>query len=483
MQRGLFAATRLPVKSVMPVSDVLAFSDVAFRYPDEPSPVLEDVSLKLHVGDKWLVKGPSGCGKSTLFYLLNGLYPDACDGELTGTRMLFGKPYEHYRPGEISQVIATVFQDPDSQFCMPTVEEELAFTLENQSVPRGQMEEQITRTLEETGLTAFRHRVIQTLSGGEKQRVATACALIMKPQIVLLDEPLAHLDPMTARDYVQWFSRLQQRHKWTVLVIDHQARLWGDFFDHVIELGKELSISGIKRKVTSSSKPLYFESFKATVNVPGILNTSELLLEPATITVLAGPNGAGKSTLLKALAGLLPSAFRELSSSAIGYVPQSPEFLFMTPSVRHEVAFGGGNRTEEYIRKLLLGGVAASNPFAVSQGQKRRTALAAMLNDGRPVLLLDEPTAGQDARALEELEDALLQVAADGVALLVVTHDMNFASRIADSLLLIRDGDVSGPFVPSSVFSDTVLLEQYRLVAPEGGFMDVDMASPIESFR
>ncbi|WP_165775460.1 ABC transporter ATP-binding protein [Chryseomicrobium excrementi] len=464
------------------MSDVLAFSDVAFRYPDEPSPVLEDVSLKLHVGDKWLVKGPSGCGKSTLFYLLNGLYPDACDGELTGTRILFGKPYEQYRPGEISQVIATVFQDPDSQFCMPTVEEELAFTLENQSVPRGQMEEQITRTLEETGLTAFRHRVIQTLSGGEKQRVATACALIMKPKIVLLDEPLAHLDPMTAREYVQWFSALQQRHEWTVLVIDHQAELWRDFFDHVIELGEHVPISETKRTTPSSSKPVGSGLFKARVNVPGILNTAELQLESGTITVLAGPNGAGKSTLLKAVAGLIPSAEREVYTQSIGYVPQSPEFLFMTSSVRQEVALGGGIRTETYIDKLLLGAVAASNPFAVSQGQKRRTALAAMLNDARSVLLLDEPTAGQDAYALEELEDALFQVVTDGAALLVVTHDMNFASRIADALLLIRDGDMSGPFVPRSVFSNPALLEKYRLVASEGGSIDVNMAAPVESF-
>lgn len=474
---------RLPVKSVMSVSDVIVFSDVMFRYPDETTPVVEDVSLKLCAGDKWLVKGPSGCGKSTLFYLLNGLYPEACDGELTGTRMLFDKPYEQYRPGEISQVIATVFQDPDSQFCMPTVEEELAFTLENQSVPRDHMEERITDTLKETGLTAFRHRVIQTLSGGEKQRVATACALIMKPQIVLLDEPLAHLDPMTARDYVQWFSRLQQRHKWTVLVIDHQAGLWGSFFDHIMTLGEEKAVSQKVPTSTSNAKPLFSESFRATVNVPGILNTSELVLEPGTITVLAGPNGAGKSTLLKAVAGLIPSADREVTTSAIGYVPQSPEFLFMTPSVRQEVAFGGGVRTNEYISKLSLDEVAHSNPFAVSQGQKRRTALAAMLNDARPVLLLDEPTAGQDAYALDELEDALFQVVTDGVALLVVTHDMNFASRIADTLLLIRDGDVSGPFVPDGVFSNPALLERYHLVAPEGGFVDVDMAAPLESFR
>lgn len=482
MQQALFADMPLPVKSVMCVSNWIDFQRVTFRYPDEASSVLTDLSLSLAGGEKWLIKGPSGCGKSTLFFLLNGLYPEACDGEVEGTRLLFGKPYDDYRPGEISQFIATVFQDPDSQFCMPTVEEELAFTLENRSVPREEMNAQITRILQETGLIAFRERVIQTLSGGEKQRVATACALLMHPKIVLLDEPLAHLDPLTAREYVEWFSDLQQRNGWTVLVIDHQDAIWGDFFDKTLLLGDQLEVVPPPKRV-SISTPSKQDVFRADVQVPGILHEAKLALEPGTITVLAGPNGAGKSTLLKALAGLLPTATKEQSSHGIGYVPQSPEFLFITPSVREEVAFGGGTRTEEFLSKLLLTGVADSNPFAVSQGQKRRTALAAMLNDGRPVLLLDEPTADQDAYALHELEDALFQVAAEGTALLVVTHDMNFAARIADSMSLLKDGVLSGPFLPQSVFSDLELLSFYRLVQPTGGASDVHMASPLEPVR
>lgn len=466
----------------MSVSNWIEFNDVTFRYPDEEAPVLSNMSLSLSKGEKWLIKGPSGCGKSTLFFLLNGLYPDACDGEVEGSRLLFGRPYDDYLPGEISQSIATVFQDPDSQFCMPTVEEELAFTLENRSVPRDEMDAQINHILEETGLTAFRTRVIQTLSGGEKQRVATACALLMNPKIVLLDEPLAHLDPLTAREYVEWFSELQVRNGWTVLVIDHQDAIWGTFFDHTLVLEKVMPPSSGQKSVFS--KEIFLrQDFSADVQVPGILHDAKLELPAGTITVLAGPNGAGKSTLLKALADLIPKAEKHQSSDIIGYVPQSPEFLFLTPTVREEVAFGGGTRTEEFLSKLLLSGVADSNPFAVSQGQKRRTALAAMLNDGRPVLLLDEPTAGQDAYALSELEDALFQVVAEGTALLVVTHDMNFAERIADSMLLLKEGILSGPFFPHHVFSDAQLLASYRLVQPTGGAHHVHMASSLEPVR
>lgn len=480
MQQVHSVAMRLHVKSVMYVSKWIEFHNVTFHYPDEDTPVLSDMSLTLSEGEKWLIKGPSGCGKSTLFFLLNGLYPEACDGEVDGTRLLFGKPYDEYRPGEISQSIATVFQDPDSQFCMPTVEEELAFTLENRSMPREEMDLQITRILEETGLTQFRTRVIQTLSGGEKQRVATACALLMNPKIVLLDEPLAHLDPLTAREYVAWFSDLQVKNGWTVLVIDHQDAIWESFFDYTLVL-EETSMPPLKAKSAYAKEVKSQQDFRAEVRVPGILHEAKLEVTGGSITVLAGPNGAGKSTLLKALAGLIPKADREQSDETIGYVPQSPEFLFITPSVRQEVSFGGGLRTEEFLTKLLLEGVANSNPFAVSQGQKRRTAIAAMLNDGRPVLLLDEPTAGQDAFALHELEDALFQVAAEGTAVVVVTHDMNFAERIADSMLLLKDGVLSGPFHPANVFSDPSLLRTYRLVQPTGGARDVDVASSLES--
>ncbi|MFC4353786.1 ABC transporter ATP-binding protein [Chryseomicrobium palamuruense] len=481
-QQVHYAAMRLRVRNVMRVREAIVFQNVTFAYPEEEEKqILDQISFTIHAGEKWLIKGPSGCGKSTLFYLVNGLYPDVCDGIVSGERTLFGEPYASFLPGQVSQQIATVFQDPDSQFCMPTVEEELAFTLENRSVPRDEMDGEITRVLEETGLTAFRNRVIQTLSGGEKQRVATACALLMKPSIFLLDEPLAHLDPVTARDYVEWFGDLQKRNGWTVLVIDHQADVWGDFFDVVYELSSIHSSE--KSRESYRPKPITtrFEYTARLAALP-IVKEAEIHLVGGEITVLAGPNGSGKSTLLKALAGIIRSSGSR-SMDAIGYVPQSPEFLFLTPSVRGEVQFGGGKNTDSLLALLQLESVADANPFAVSQGQKRRTAVAAMLNDGHPVLLLDEPTAGQDSFALSQLEYALKVVAAEGNALLVVTHDMAFASRIANHLLLMKNGEVQGPFCPDKVFSSPDILEAYRLLAPKGSDTDANLATSYESVR
>ena len=184
------------------MSNVIRLENVSFSFPDEKVPVLSNFSMSIEQGERVVITGPSGCGKSTLLYLCNRLYPDNCDGIVSGKIELFGKDSDSYRPGEVNHRIATVFQDPDAQFCMPTVEEELAFTLENLLVAREDMDSRIAEVLESTKLTAYRHSVIQSLSGGMKQRVATACALIMKPEVLLLDEPITHLDPYTAKQYI-----------------------------------------------------------------------------------------------------------------------------------------------------------------------------------------------------------------------------------------------------------------------------------------
>lgn len=193
-------------------SAVMNLSHVTFRFPEDDKPILQDVSFTIRQGERIVITGPSGSGKSTLLYLMNRLYPASCDGILSGDITLWGKNHADYLPGEVNARIATVFQDPDSQFCMPTVEEEMAFTLENLNVPRVDMEKRIVEALDATRLTHLRHTLIQTLSGGMKQRVATACAVLMKPEVLLLDEPLSHLDPLTAQEYVAWLDELQKKY-------------------------------------------------------------------------------------------------------------------------------------------------------------------------------------------------------------------------------------------------------------------------------
>lgn len=443
--------------------DVIRFDKVSFRYPDEVKWILESLSFTVQRGERVVITGPSGCGKTTLLYLCNRLYPDNCDGVMSGSIKLFGKDSLSFIPGEINHRVATVFQDPDAQFCMQTVEEELAFTLENLHVKREEMEKRIREVLDLTHLTEFRYAVIQKLSGGQKQRIATACALIMEPEILLLDEPLSHLDPFTAKKYVEWLDELQQKRGMTIVAIEHRLDLWGDFFERSISLNKKEVAPALEKR--KSSKLSNTSLVASKVQIKSFLQETTFSINQGEIAILAGPNGSGKSSLLKALCQLVPFS-GTVEPKLLGYVPQSPEFLFLTKNVRDEVGFGGGNNTEEMIARLQLLPIADSHPFAVSHGQKRRVAIAAMLSDGREVILMDEPTSGQDAKALSELFHLIDERAREGTTFLIVTHDMEFAYCLADSLLLMNDGHLTGKFEAEFVWSDAQLLSDHHLLPP-----------------
>lgn len=444
--------------------EAIRFDNVSFRYPDDEDWIFEDLSFSVRIGEKVVITGPSGSGKTTMLYLCNRLYPENCDGIVKGSITLFDKESHSYLPGEVNHRIATVFQDPDAQFCMPTVEEELAFTLENLNVDREEMDGRIQEVLELTGLTDFRHSVIQQLSGGEKQRIATACALIMEPEVLLLDEPISHLDPYTAKQFISWLDELQKKRSLTILAIEHRLDLWEGFFDREIQLERMNDAEQTRKRISSKQDPSSLEAVEVGTD---FLKDVSFTLKRGEVAVLAGPNGSGKSTLMKALCGLIP-AKGTVRPTNPGYVPQSPEFLFVTKTVRDEIAFGGGSAVEELLHRLHVKAVADAHPFAVSHGQKRRVAIAAMLCDGREIILMDEPTSGQDAASLVELFRLIDERAREGTTFLIVTHDMEFAFHVADSVLLMKDGNLTGKFNADQVWRDDHLLAEHHLIQPKG---------------
>ncbi len=465
---------------------IINFNEVSFRFPEDLTPIFTGVSFSIEAGERVVLFGPSGCGKSTLLYLMNRLYPSNCDGILDGSITLFHKDATSYKPGEINQRIATVFQDPESQFCMPTVEQEMAFTLENFShVSRAEMESRITKTLSTLGLTHLRKATIQTLSGGMKQRVATACALLMEPEVLLLDEPLAHLDPLTARQYVQWLNELQVSQAMTIVVVEHRLDLWGTFFTRAIHVSGSFltednpvsSAIAFPKKSSSMEEEVIFEAHQISVSINNqrLLQNISMQLHRGEIAVLAGPNGCGKSTFLKTICGIYNNSEGSINCAGHlpGYVPQSPEHLFVTQRVSEEIRFSNHSSNEQIsdiMERLRLDEIQDAHPFSVSHGQKRRVAIGAMLADQRPVLLLDEPTSGQDASALLELFYLFDLQAKEGISILIVTHDMSFAKAIADTIYLMKDGELTGKFGTHQFWNQTALLSDHQLVAPVGDF-------------
>lgn len=432
---------------------------LTFRYPGKPTDVLSDVTLTLRDG-RTLITGASGSGKSTLFAMFNRLYPDNCDGIVTGRLHLFDRSYDKYAAGEVNRRVGTVFQDPDSQFVMQTVEEELIFTLENFAVARGEMSERVTAILHALGLSEYRNRTIHDLSGGEKQQIAVACALVGRPEWLLLDEPLAHLDPETAHRFVRWFDGVARTVN--VVVIEHRPYVWGDFFDRQVELVEGRIVKDGPFEMRPDYTFASIGSHKGEYNLFHIPNfkrnefelaASDLTVAEGEVVAILGRNGSGKSTWLRSLAR---------NHRDVGFVPQSPAHLFVTSDVTSELKYGHDRPIEDMLTRLGLGPLRDAHPLSLSHGQKRRLAIGVMMLSEKRLIAFDEPTAGQDEASLRALHDLMAERADAGQAVLFVTHDLSFA-RVANTYYLMHEGELSGPY-DASLWDDPELLRRHGLL-------------------
>lgn len=430
---------------------------LSFRFPESKGTILEDVTLSIRPG-RTILTGASGSGKSTLLALFNRLYPENCDGILEGRLELFGRSYDDYAPGEINQQVGTVFQDPDTQFVMERVEEELIFTLENLQTQVEVIDQRVTEILESLQLTDYRNRLIDSLSGGEKQRIAVACAMIGQPEWLLLDEPLTHLDPVTANQFVDWLEHLDDVN---IIVVEHRAHLWGDFFDWHIELDQGRII---RNEPFRAIDDFTFTPSRATQKdgqryVVDAVKRDSFRLKGVTfqarigeVIAILGPNGSGKSTFLRSLTEC---------DRRVGLVPQSPEHLFFMNSVEQELQFGHNESIDIVLEDLSLEDKRSLHPLSLSHGQKRRLAVGIQLLSNKQLLAFDEPTAGQDEPSLHALERLMKRHAEKGQTILFVTHDLSFAN-IANTFYLMKDGILSGPF-GQELWEYTERLREYRL--------------------
>lgn len=474
------------------------------KFPGEQSLMFQDLSFAANPGEKVLLLGPSGCGKSTLLQVLSGMIPRAVEVPMKCAAQRLPDSW------------AYVFQDPDTQFCMPYVDEELAFVLENLSIPRGEMKERMQGALKSVGLhVPDLHTPIAHLSQGMKQRLALASALLLQPEVLFLDEPSALLDPEGRRQIWEAVKAVSAGR--TLIIVEHRIEEMSDYVDRVVLFGpggailgdgspeyifssyqRELKEYGIwypgvwdDYAVSSTGAKILreHEGGKDRGNAAGgdepvlelarfgvyrkqqsVTWVEEAKVFPGDFTAVIGPNGAGKSSLLLGLRGLLPFAGeyrlggeavpsgkkrgerkrRESALRRIGFVFQNPELQFVTERVLDEVAYSllvngaTAAEAEDQARGMLarfgLAGLELRHPYQLSIGQKRRLSVATAMAVQPEVLLLDEPTFGQDARntfAILELCEELRQA---GTAILMVTHEMKIAEEAARSIWEIRDG-------------------------------------------
>jgi energy-coupling factor transporter ATP-binding protein EcfA2 len=505
----------------MPEPALVEVRDLLFRYRRATEPAILDITLRVDPGEVLLVAGPSGCGKSTLIRAINGLVPHAYSGEMGGAVLIEGRSTVEMRLREISQVIGTLLQDPAKQIVGSTVESELAFGPENVAMAPGDIRRRIHEVIDETRIAHLAGRETAFLSGGERQLLAMAGALMLRPRCYVIDEPLANLDPLTAGHLLDLLRDLADAGH-AVIIVEHRIeealRLRPDrvlamadgraaylgpvdgflrqadpeavklhfeiVLDRIRAAGRNDVAPAPSRTTDDDREPrIAFENVHVDLGERRVLRGVDALLGAAETIAVLGPNGSGKTTLFRTAMQLVrPRAGRVLVDGrdaagtpiaelarSIGYVFQSPSQMLFARTVREELLFGPRNLE-----------MPMDDPDAVAMEALRRTGLdqeEGILD--RPPLTL---SFGQQKRlalaigltlqprtlildepsAGQDHRTAAAFMASVAMipgleSLYFVTHDVDLALTHADRILVLRDGRIVADGPPATVIEDAEL--------------------------
>lgn len=459
-----------------------------FQYSEENTPTLRKVSGNIPAGRCVVLCGGSGCGKSTLLRCINGLIPQFYEGELTGFCRLDGQDTADLSIGEIGELAASVFQDPRSQFFTVNSSNEVAFGLENHGLPQEKIRDRVDEAFRTFHLEHLKNRNVYELSSGERQLISILSAWAMDTDIFLLDEPTANLDFAATQQLKNILLKLKKQGK-TLLLSEHRLYYLADIADEYWIMAN----GEIKHKYTAEKAkallPLQLHTLclrtldleQITVserspqpeNMPQALSVSSLrykygrknraILSDVNFSVceheivgLVGANGCGKTTLGKLIAGLYRSTGGEISlfgkaqkpkqlQKQVLFIMQEAEFQFFTNSVLHELQYGHKitaefeKKTETLLKNMDMWECRDRHPFSLSGGQMQRlTLMMAYLSD-KPIVILDEPTAGQDAESLKRCAELIREMGKEKTVL-IITHDLELIADACDRCIGLSGG-------------------------------------------
>lgn len=499
----------------------LSFSYVSELTGDRVE-ALKDVDLSADAGSLTLVCGASGCGKSTLMKALTGLVPQMTPGELDGVVSINGRNLADVALTDVGHLCSSVFQNPRTQFFCDTVAEELAFCGENYGRERATLRQQSERAAKLMGISHLMERKLTTLSGGQLQKVALACALASGAPVLLADEPTSNLDPAAISE-VRAALKVLKEQGLTIVVVEHRLHFLRGLADQVllmesgrvtrrwngaeffsmgqaqrrslglrtlvdpgppetwvgqVQAGRQENQVGQgqaarqekqvgrqeNREATPSQVRLSCRGLSFAYGANPVFEGLDADFPAGQITCIAGANGVGKTTLVRVLCGLAaPSsgtisldgvpASRKTRRSACALVMQDTGRQLFSDTLAGELTIGAshasGQSGEQLLADFDLANLGERHPLSLSGGQKQRLVIAAARATGRPIVILDEPTSGVDARHLDSITATLRRIADEGAAVVVVTHDGEFAAACADRLITLtatgaycaREGD------------------------------------------
>jgi energy-coupling factor transporter ATP-binding protein EcfA2 len=474
---------------------VIRVQDLRYRYPDTGW-VLEGVNLGINRGEYLAILGANGSGKSTLAFLLNGLIPHFFGGTLEGAVFVDGINTRDCLVSELVTRVGLVLQNADAQLFNSTVEQEIVFGLESLGMPRKEIERRLREITEALQLDHLLARSPMTLSGGEKRLVAIGAVLSLDPSVLVLDEPCADLDwEATARVR----RSLQDLHGDGKTLVVVEQRLEGVLAEHVRCLvvgdgrirfdGPSKEVGGAllgerlmpryprqRRRDESAESLLAVRALSYRIGQREVLKGVTLDIRAGETVALVGRNGSGKTTLIKHFNGLLrPTAGtvtfqgREIRprrmAARVGLSFQNPNDQFFRYRVRDELEEGPRrlrNLDPDWVQEVCdifdLHGLLDRSPYRLSEGEKKRTAVGSILTVRPPLLVLDEPTMGQDWRLREALAVLITKLTERGCTTVIATHDLEFAEAVAERWIVLHDGTVVADGPPEELRRDERVL-------------------------
>ena len=470
---------------------ILSAQEWGWQYAARSTPALSNISCEITQGERVLLLGASGVGKSTLLRAFAGVLGDD-EGTEQGSVLLNGMP-----PLNSRGHVGLVLQDPENQVILERVGDDVAFGCENLGIPPEEIWQRVEAACDLVGLNVPLNHSTSALSGGQKQRLALAGVLAMQTDIIALDEPTANLDPAGALALKNALTKVVDATGATTVMVEHRVELWWDFATRIIVLGHngvlwdgapselpqekaiEFEKAGIwlphvtqPTQLRGKAGEILLATHQLVVGYPGstvTLHVPNLEVHAGEVLAIMGPNGAGKTALALTLGGLIPAQLgkvvaseqlrgtarlsepfhwrsRELLSR-IGSVFQAPEHQFITATVREELSVGPRalklpevqvhTLVDSLMQRLHLSDLADVHPFTLSGGQQRRLSVGTALAAQPAVLILDEPTFGQDAATWLQMVELLSELRDEGHAIVAITHDEALVSALADRVVSV----------------------------------------------
>jgi energy-coupling factor transporter ATP-binding protein EcfA2 len=538
---------------------IAVLDKVSYIYPNAKETVLKDISLTINKGEFLGIIGATGAGKTTLCLALTGIVPQFYGGRFFGKMAIAGLDSLEHPVSELARYVGIVFEDPEVQITATSVENEIAFALENLCVPREEILRRIPIVLKSVRLEGFEKKNPQELSGGQKQRLAIAAALALQPDLLILDEPTSQLDPIGSQEVFATVRELKENLGVSIVMVSHAAEEMAEFCDRIalladgklqaigtpaeiygqVELLRQNKLrppevaqafhkiqqigipldripvtleSGIKdleilRSRSQLVSPPAFASSPARLDKPPILSVKNLQhiysdgtealknisldIHEGEYVLIVGQNGAGKSTLVKHFLNLLQPtkgqvlvgdrdtsqlSVSELAQS-IGYLAQNPDNQIFNTSVEKEVSFALPflgyspkaieQATTDSLKAMQLWEHRHAHPLSLPKGERGRIVIAALLAMNPEIIILDEPTTGQDYQGASSILEVSRQLHQMGKTVIVITHHLYLMPDYADRAIVMGKGTVLLDAPLRQAYHQVDLLESTYLTPPQ----------------